>query len=170
MRVFALVTMLLVAFVSPILLTAIAALCSLSVDDYVALQPHGFCQGHMMSFLTSRVVWSKYPALPHLTVLISGRAMTLTLPAIVGVFLLTRPRKQHALPVRVVALTGIALLPYAAGALVLHANSIPELAGPWLLAMLLGPLYAMATIAVLCATELRRPLNWHLAIQPTAAP
>jgi hypothetical protein len=158
MRWWAVLVLLVVVFFGSVLLTAIAGLHNCSATDGLLLDRLGVLQGHVSPLLASPFVWSRYPAAPsHLSSLVSTRAFLTTVPLILAALCLPHALRRRSFPLSIGICVVVAAVPYVAGMVALHDNTVPEKVGPWLSIMFLGPLYVLVVCAFVCVVELMRP-------------
>jgi len=167
MRAYPVLILLVIVFFGSVVLTVIGVLSEVSREDDAAIAQIGLARGHIAGLFFTGLVWSKYPMLPHPSILIDAKSILLTVPLLLGAVFITQAGKFHVLPLRIVVVLAVALLPCAAGAIALHGNDHPETAGPWLKVMLLGPLYTLAACSLLCvAEEVHQRLRCRAAGRP----
>ncbi len=154
----AVLILLLVMFAVSVLLAAVEGFRNCSAEDGLVLERAGVFQGHLAPLFATSFVWSKYPAVPNApTALVSEKAFVLTIPLLLVALYFARVRGRRPFPLRIAVCLAVALVPYAAGVIALHNNTVAEKAGAWLAVMILGPLYALLACAVICVVELLRP-------------
>jgi hypothetical protein len=154
MKWFAILSLIVVVFGVSVVLTALGALSNVSREDGALLNFLDLQRGHITTLFTTPFVWSKYPRLPQLGCLFDLKAFLLVVPLLLVVVYLLRVRSRRRFPILVGTCLAVMVVPLSAGAIALHENNVPEIAGPWLVVMLLGPFYVMTGCALLCVAEL----------------
>lgn len=145
MRILALVTTFVAVAIVLVATTACSYLSVLEVADF-DITP--LIQGDLRPLFTSPRFWSEFPCLWRWNTLVAvGPAFAVAI-AFVGVLAIGRRlRLRHEVRAAMALLTGV--FPYAIGAFALRYNTVAADTGPWLVWMLIGPLYA-AVLALTC--------------------
>src|SRR5688572_13607853 len=141
MRALAVAVALLAVFVAALACTALTVLSSLDGSG-LALEP--LVRGDLRELFVSRVFWTAFPSWPHASLLLAfGPAVVVaTLAALLGAAARRWPRCPGTVLAAGALLGGA--VPYTVGAIALRDNTVSGVAGPWLVWMLVGPLYAAA--------------------------
>jgi hypothetical protein len=139
MRAVTVAVALLAVFVAALACTALTVLSALDGAD-VALEP--LVRGELRQLFASSTFWNVFPSWPHASLLLAfGPAVVVaTLAALLGAAARRWPRCPAAVLAAGALLGGT--IPYAVGAITLRGNTAPGVAGPWLVWMVVGPLYA----------------------------
>ena len=139
------------------LLLAVGVLCAVGPEEGDRLEAGGMLQGNVMCLLAEPWLYDNWRWPFHVGSLRDGRAAMYTMPLLCAVFYLLRIRSRCSLNVTILAFLLVALIPYAAGRIVLQGGVEPREAGPWIAVMLLGPLYVIGSVFVMCTEDwLRR--------------
>jgi hypothetical protein len=149
MKLLALLVTLLAAGV---LLAGNTAACLLSVlDVHCDVDVTSLMVGELRPLFRSDAFAAAFPHLEVGEQLVAVGPLLMMFGVGIGLVLVRRRWRVPAAAMGMAALFAGAL-PYAVGALALRGNTVPEATGPWLVWMLLGPMYG-AVLAVLFAAH-----------------
>lgn len=124
------------AVVALLAATAMALLTRLADGD-IAIEP--LIVGDLTQLFASTAFWRAFPSLPPLAI---AMAWGPALVVVAAAFVVARATPRATTAMRAARALALGALPYAIGALALRGNAEPADAGPWLVWMLAGPLYA----------------------------